>query len=64
MEDKNINVNFGGLGTLLGIAFIVLKLCKVINWAWIWVLAPLWISWGITLIIIIACIIIAALLNR
>lgn len=64
MEDKNVNVTFGGFGTLLGIAFIVLKLCKVIDWAWIWVLAPIWISWGIALIIIIACIIIAALLNR
>lgn len=27
---------------LIGVVFIVLKLCKVINWPWIWVLAPLW----------------------
>lgn len=28
---------------LLTIAFIVLKLCGVISWQWLWVLAPLWI---------------------
>jgi len=27
---------------LLGIAFVVLKLCGVIEWHWIWVLAPFW----------------------
>jgi hypothetical protein len=26
------------------VAFIVLKLCKVISWKWIWVLSPVWIS--------------------
>ena len=26
----------------LGLAFIVLRLCGVIDWNWIWVLAPLW----------------------
>ena len=36
----------GGLGfvSALQIAFIVLKLCKVINWSWLWVLSPTWIS--------------------
>lgn len=27
---------------LLQVAFIVLKLCGVIQWRWIWVLAPMW----------------------
>lgn len=27
---------------LLLVAFIVLKLCKVIAWSWWWVLAPVW----------------------
>lgn len=31
----------GFLG-LLGIAFIVLKLCHVIAWSWWWVTCPLW----------------------
>ena len=31
-----------GFSGLLGIAFIILKLCGVISWRWLWVLAPLW----------------------
>lgn len=34
------------LGVILGVVFIVLKLCNVIDWSWLWVLAPLWISAG------------------
>lgn len=26
----------------LGVAFIILKLCKVIDWSWWWVTAPFW----------------------
>jgi len=45
----------GGIGFsgLLTIAFIVLKLCGVINWSWWWVLSPLWISFGLVLVILI-----------
>jgi hypothetical protein len=36
----------GGIGFvgLLTVAFVVLKLCHVIDWSWWWVLAPIWIS--------------------
>ena len=36
----------GGLGivSVLTIAFIVVKLLGVIQWSWIWVLSPIWIS--------------------
>lgn len=36
----------GGLGivSVLTIIFIVLKLLGVIQWSWIWVLLPIWIS--------------------
>ena len=27
---------------LLGVAFVVLKLCKVIDWSWVWVTMPFW----------------------
>ena len=39
----------GGLGivSVLTIIFIVLKLLGVIQWSWIWVLSPIWISAGI-----------------
>lgn len=35
------------------VAFIVLKLTGVINWSWLWVLAPIWIPTAITLAIIV-----------
>jgi len=28
--------------SLLGIAFVILKLCNVIDWSWWWVTAPFW----------------------
>lgn len=49
MTNKSSNNNTtvsGGIGFsgLLTIVFIVLKLCGVINWSWIWVFSPMWIS--------------------
>ncbi len=45
----------GGIGFvgLLTIAFIVLKLCHVIEWSWIWVLAPLWITAAVVLLLLL-----------
>lgn len=36
----------GGIGFfgLLTIVFIILKLCKVIAWSWVWVLSPVLFS--------------------
>lgn len=36
---------------LLGVAFVILKLCNVIDWPWLWVLAPFWIPTTIAIII-------------
>lgn len=49
-EVNNYGLNFG---ELLQIVFIVLKLCKVINWSWWIVLIPLWFSLLIIIISII-----------
>ena len=40
----------GGIGFvgLLTVAFIVLKLCGVITWSWVWVVSPIWISAALT----------------
>jgi len=43
-------INFSGL---LLVAFIVLKLCKVIDWSWWWVLSPAWIPAAIAIVILI-----------
>jgi hypothetical protein len=34
---------------LLGLTFIILKLCQVINWSWWLVLLPLYIGWAFIL---------------
>lgn len=41
----NQNPKSGGIGFcgLLTIVFIILKLCNVIAWSWLWVLAPIWV---------------------
>lgn len=51
---SNNNSSSGGVGfsSLLLIAFIVLKLCGVINWSWWWVLSPAWIGAGVVLILL------------
>lgn len=49
MNNKNCGVGFFGL---LTIAFVILKLCGIITWSWIWVLAPIWIPWVCGAIII------------
>ena len=48
-----------GFGGLLTIAFIILKLCYVIDWSWLWVLSPLWISVGLTICIMLVFALIA-----
>ena len=34
----------------LQIVFVVLKLCKVISWKWVWVLSPTWIMAALVLV--------------
>lgn len=58
MSNKSSNNNTtvsGGIGFsgLLTIVFIVLKLCGVINWSWIWVFSPMWISAALCVAILI-----------
>lgn len=50
-NEKSTSEGIGILG-LLGVAFIILKLCKVIDWSWWYVTMPLW--GGVALAIIIA----------
>lgn len=42
-----------GLGTILFIVFLILKLCGTINWSWWWVTSPIWIPFGFSIIVII-----------
>lgn len=58
-DSKNTTTVSGGIGFtgVLTIVFIVLKLLKVINWSWLWVLSPIWISAGLTILIFLLIII-------
>lgn len=61
-ESTNIALGGGcGFSGLLTIAFVVLKLCGVINWSWWLVFLPLIISIGlpiaIILLVILGCLI-------
>ena len=53
-DSVKIEVSRGSfsIGSLLGIAFIVLKLCGVIGWSWVWVLCPFWIPFVLVLLIL------------
>ena len=48
-----------GFFDLLGIAFIVLKLCGVIDWSWWIVLAPIWGSLVLIIVILLIAFVMA-----
>lgn len=59
MENKSTYTSGISTASLLGIVFVVLKLCGVINWSWLWVLAPFWIPLAIVIIILAIVVIIS-----
>lgn len=63
---KRINFNCSGISLfwLLGITFIVLKLCDVIDWSWWLVLAPFWCGVAIVIIIVIIAAIAYSIINK
>lgn len=61
-ENNNTSGGIGFVG-LLTIVFITLKLTRVINWSWVWVLSPLWIAAVITILIIAIALLVYWILN-
>lgn len=55
MKNENGNSGTGFLG-MLCLLFIALKLMGYINWSWVWVLSPIWIS--LTLMALIAVVVV------
>ena len=49
----------GGIGFvgLLQLVFIVLKLTGYIEWPWLWVMAPAWISFILWLLVVVGFVI-------
>ena len=60
---ENVKVERKGIGFtgLLTLIFITLKLCGVIAWSWVWVLAPLWISFLLKLLVVLLVGVVAAI---
>lgn len=51
MDDNKGNMK---ICDVLTVVFIVLKLVGVINWSWIWVLAPFWIPFLLYILLSVA----------
>ena len=47
---SNMGLN---LGEVILVVFIILKLTKVIDWSWWWVLSPIWLTLIVTALILI-----------
>ena len=52
------------LASLLTVAFVVLKLTHIIDWSWVWVLAPLWIGAASAVVILIVLFIITIIVAK
>ena len=65
MDNSKESNQTGGVtaSALLGIAFVILKLCGVINWSWWWVLLPFYGALAILLLILIIGFIITIIRN-
>ena len=53
---ENNNSGGYGLGVIIFIVFLILKLCQigqVADWSWWWVTAPLWIPFCLAITILI-----------
>lgn len=57
--------NSGGITTvgLLGVVFVTLKLCGVIDWSWWMVTMPFWISLAIILVAVILMYLFAGIMS-
>jgi len=63
-DEKTVYVGNGiGFPALLFIVFLVLKLCGVITWSWLWVFSPLLIPFAIVLAVLAIWLIVALVLG-
>lgn len=60
-EVKTVGLGFVDALTLL---FIALKLTGQIDWNWIWVLSPIWISISFLAVLIIVILLIGRIIDR
>ncbi len=56
-DNKTVATSGVGFVGLLQILFIALKLTNVIDWKWIWVLLPLILEFGLSIVVMIGLLI-------
>ena len=64
MENKEVKTVGLGFVDALTILFIALKLTGVIEWKWIWVLSPIWISISVLILIAVIFLVVSSLIDR
>lgn len=57
MKEKKGTAGGVGFVGLLQVAFIVMKLCGVIKWSWLWVVSPTWITLSLGVLDLVAYVI-------
>ena len=65
-ENKTKSTSLG-IGTIIFLIFLVMKLAKigeVANWSWWWVTAPLWIPIAFILIVLLVFLLIAVIVQK
>jgi uncharacterized membrane protein len=63
MADNSNAAGGAGLGTILFIVFLVLKLTNLIAWSWWWVTSPLWIPVAMIIVIVLLYIVFKGIEN-
>lgn len=48
-----------GVAGLLGVVFVTLKLCHVIDWSWWWVTLPFWAGAAVAIAVIMTALLVA-----
>ena len=64
MTKQNTNNRGTGFAGLLTVLFVGLKLTGYIEWSWLWVLSPIWISVGLVVFISLIVLILAIFSNK
>ena len=65
MDDKQKGGAAGvTIPTVVQIVFLILKLTKLIDWSWFWVLSPMWIGAALWIVVFVIIILIVIICNN
>jgi hypothetical protein len=67
MNDKKVTTGGLGIGTILFLIFLTLKLAEVgpvAQWSWWWVTSPLWIPFALIGVIVSIVLVIAVIAHK